>query len=243
MRAVALLPDRLTASTACRTALTPGPRGRDQGHEVGDRSPLSIPVAEAERRQKGPGRSAPSRRGGAASSVHGRQLGLPTEEVVMKIIDKRHPESRRPASMPAEVLRPAGRFVMHLLEMCMVMCAGGIALSVAVFGGAALLGYDDLPRTAPELSVLIIAVNLSVPMLVWMRFRGMAWQPTLEMSASTMVVGLLLITTYWLDLLARDSLIELQTSLACPVMVVVMLLRFRLYSASHFGHVPHGAHA
>lgn len=132
---------------------------------------------------------------------------------------------------------------MHLVEMCMVMCAGAVALSVAVFGGATLLGYDDLPRTAPELSVLIVAVNLSVPMLAWMRFRGMAWQPTLEMSGSTMVVGLLLIAGYWLDVLARNSLIELQTSLACPVMVVVMLLRYRLYSTSHSGHAPHGVHA
>lgn len=161
----------------------------------------------------------------------------------MKLIDTRPAGSRRPGGVPAEALRPAGRFAMHLVEMCMVMCAGAVALSVAVFGGATLLGYDDLPRTAPELSVLIVAVNLSVPMLAWMRFRGMAWQPTLEMSGSTMVVGLLLIAGYWLDVLARNSLIELQTSLACPVMVVVMLLRYRLYSTSHSGHVPHGVHA
>lgn len=160
----------------------------------------------------------------------------------MKLIDTRPAGSRQAGGAPAATLRPAGRFLMHLLEMCMVMCAGGLALSFAVFGGAALLGYDDLPRTAPELSVLIIAVNLSVPMLAWMRFRGMAWQPTLEMSGSTMVVGLLLIAAYWLDLVGRNSLIELQTSLACPVMVVVMLLRVRLYSAGHSGHARHGAH-
>lgn len=137
------------------------------------------------------------------------------------------------------VLRPAGRFALHLAEMCMVMCAGAVVLSVAFFGGAALFGYDDLPRTAPELSVLAIAVNLSLPMLLWMRFRGMGWRPTLEMSGSTMVVGLLLIAAYWLDAVARDSLVEIQTGLACPVMIAVMLARFRLYSAGHSGHSPH----
>ena len=115
----------------------------------------------------------------------------------------------------------------------MVMCVGAAALSLLFFGAAGLLGYTDLPRTAPELVVLVIALNLSVPMLAWMRYRDMAWQPTLEMAGSTMVVGLALIAAYWLDLVARDSLIEVQTSLACPVMLAVMLVRFRLYSGSH----------
>jgi hypothetical protein len=63
------------------------------------------------------------------------------------------------------------------------------------------------------------------------------------MAGSTMVVGLLLIAAYWLDVVARDSLVEIQTSLACPVMIAVMLLRFRLYSADHSGHTAHHAHA
>jgi hypothetical protein len=77
----------------------------------------------------------------------------------------------------ARALRPAGRFILHLAEMCMVMCVGAVVLSVLFFGAAALLGYDDLPRTAPALSVLVIAVNLSVPMLVWMRFRAWPGSP------------------------------------------------------------------
>lgn len=133
------------------------------------------------------------------------------------------------------VLRRVGRFARHLAEMCVVMCAGAVVLSVLFFGGAALVGYDDLPRSAPELSVLVIAVNLSVPMLLWMRFRGMGWRHTLEMSGSTMVVGLLLIAAYWSDVVARDSLVEIQTSLACPVMLAMMLFRFRVYSAGHSG--------
>jgi hypothetical protein len=134
------------------------------------------------------------------------------------------------------ILRPVGRFAVHLAEMCMVMCAGAVVLSVLFFGAAALLGYTDLPQRAPELSVFVIAVNLSLPMAAWMRFRGMQRQPTLEMAGSTMVVGLLLIAAYWAGLVARDSLIEIQTSLACPVMIAVMLVRFRLYSGSHAAH-------
>ena len=137
----------------------------------------------------------------------------------------------------AGFLRPIGRFVVHLLQMCMVMCGGAVVLSVLFFGGADLLGYDNLPQRLPALAVLFIAINLSVPMAAWMRFRGMEWRPTLEMSGATMVVGLLLIAAYWLDIVAASSLIEVQTSLACPVMLAVMLFRFRLYSSR--GHHAH----
>jgi hypothetical protein len=135
------------------------------------------------------------------------------------------------------LLQPVGRFILHYIEMCMVMCVGGIGLSLLVFGAAALLGYTDLPQRAPELTVLIIAVNLSLPMAVWMRFRKMAWRPTLEMSGATMVAGLLLIVAYWLNLVPQGSLIGLQTGvLACPLMFAVMLFRFRLYAAGHNHH-------
>lgn len=131
----------------------------------------------------------------------------------------------------------SGRFILHFIQMCLVMCAGGVALSLLFFGAAALLGYTNLDQRAPELTVLVIAINLSLPMLVWMRYMGMGWRPTLEMSGSTMVAGLLLITAYSAGLVARAGLIPLQTGLlACPLMLVVMLFRYRLYSGAHTHH-------
>jgi hypothetical protein len=137
---------------------------------------------------------------------------------------------------PAAIGKLAGRFLLHFAEMCMVMCISGIILSVLFFQGAVALGYTNLPQTAPALSVLVIAFNLSVPMAAWMRYRGMEWRPTLEMTIPTMATGLLLIAGYWLDIVAAGSLIEIQTRLACPVMLAVMLLRFPLYSAPHTAH-------
>lgn len=145
------------------------------------------------------------------------------------------PIPHRPAG---SFLQRLGRFGIHYLEMCMVMCVGAIVLSVAFFGAAALLGYTDLPQRAPELSALVVAANLSLPMAVWMRFRGNAWRQALEMSGATMLVGLLLIAGYRLGVVGQSSLIEVQTSLACPVMLAVMLVRFGLYS-SHAGRHAH----
>lgn len=76
------------------------------------------------------------------------------------------PRERTPARDAASTgsLRPAGRFLTHLAEMCVVMCAGAAALSIAVFGGAALIWSIGLTQRFPELSTLLIAVNLALPM-------------------------------------------------------------------------------
>ena len=102
------------------------------------------------------------------------------EEVVMRVAVAR---PRAPAGESVQegrvvhVVRPVLRFVRHLLEMCMVMCVGAAGLSLLFFGAAGLLGYTDLLETAPELVVLVIALNLSVPMLAWMRYRGWRGSP------------------------------------------------------------------
>lgn len=139
------------------------------------------------------------------------------------------------------VLRQAARFLLHFLEMCAVMCIGGITLSLVVFQGAALLGYSDLPERAPGLSALLVAVNLSVPMVLWMRYRGMAWRPTLEMAGATMALGVVAVAGYALGAVAGKEVLEVVIRFACPVMLAVMLPRFRYYSARHGAHVRRGS--
>jgi hypothetical protein len=65
--------------------------------------------------------------------------------------------------------------------MCVVMCVGLALLGLLVFAARQCW---VLRRTGggTELSALVVAV-LAEPMVVWMRFRGMEWRPTLEMAA------------------------------------------------------------
>ena len=56
-----------------------------------------------------------------------------------------------------------------------------------------------------------------------------------------MVFGLVLIVAYWLDLVANGSLVEIQTSAVCPLMLGVMLFRPRLYAGHHTAHHPDAA--
>ena len=65
------------------------------------------------------------------------------------------------------------QFARNFLEMCVAMCVGGGILNGLVFvAGPALLGYPDLRQQSPELALLVIAFDFTLPMTLWMRFRG-----------------------------------------------------------------------
>lgn len=134
--------------------------------------------------------------------------------------------------------RPAGRFTLHVLEMCAVMCIGGGLLIALFFGAAALLGFSDLAEQSPELSALVAAGILGGVMVAWMRFRGMDWQPTLEMSGAGVAAGALMVVAYWFGGVASSDLVPSVCGVACLAMVADMFFRFRLYS-SHTGHRAH----
>jgi hypothetical protein len=128
------------------------------------------------------------------------------------------------------------RFLLHYVEMCLAMCIGGIPLNVLFFLGAAQLGYPDLIERFPELSILMIGILLALPMAAWMRFRGHDWRSNLEMSGSTIILAIVLIGAAWIGALPRSGLLEWIRGLACPVMLIPMLLRLDLYTGHHAAH-------
>ena len=139
---------------------------------------------------------------------------------------------------PRAFLRKVGHFVLHYLEMCMACCIGGVTLGLAFFGGAAFIGYPNLIIQAPVFSTLVLAIILTVPMVAWMRFRHHEWRPSLEMGSATMGLGIVLVALGALGFIPLSDMFEWVTRLACPVMLVPMLLRVRLYA----GAMDHQAH-
>jgi hypothetical protein len=154
-------------------------------------------------------------------------------------------------------LRPSLRsqiwqFARHYLEMCVAMCvSGGILTALLFLAGPALLGYPDLREQAPELALVVIACILALPMAAWMRFRGMAWRPTLEMSGATIGLAIVLVGLAGLGVVPDSSIREWVTGEgapsfcgpACAVMFIVMLFRLGLYTGRTGHHVGHGRHA
>jgi hypothetical protein len=139
-----------------------------------------------------------------------------------------------PGRRPPSTGRQVWNVTRHFLEMCIAMCVGGGALNALVFVvGPAQLGYPDLRTTAPELALLLIACLYTLPMAAWMRFRGMAWRPILEMSGATIALALMLVGLAALDILSSAELHRWALMFcgpACVVMLAVMLPRLGLYT-------------
>jgi hypothetical protein len=140
---------------------------------------------------------------------------------------------------PKAFLRRVSHLVLHYLEMCLACCVGGVTLGIAFFGGAALLGHPDLIVQAPYFSTVMLAIILTAPMVAWMRFRRHGWRPSLEMGSATMGLGIVMITLGMIGLVPVSDMFEWVTRLACPIMLVPMLLRVQLYAGS----TDHQAHA
>jgi hypothetical protein len=151
--------------------------------------------------------------------------------------------SKSPGSRTATT--PVGRFLAELGGMCAVMCVGGGILSFASFAVASGLGYPNLVQQAPELSAAIITACLALPMAGYMAVRGHGRRHNLEMTGSTIGVGIVVIGLLWSGVISASglagwhSLFGLICGPACLIMIVEMLFSFNMYS----GRVRHHSHA
>jgi hypothetical protein len=160
------------------------------------------------------------------------------------------PAGRTPAPVTAaakgrsaRTAGPGGRFAAELGGMCAVMCLGGAVVSFAAFAAAGWLGYPGLARQAPGLSALIIAVCLAVPMAAYMAVRGHGRRHNVEMTGTTLGVGVLMAALLWSGVIPTTgvqnwhSLFMLVCGPACLLMIGEMLIGYGTYSA-RAGH-PH----
>ena len=75
------------------------------------------------------------------------------------------------------VSRQVGHFVRHYVEMCVPMCIGFAVGDIVYFGIAARFGYSQPFSELPVLSVVVVTLTMTAPMVAWMRFRGMGRRP------------------------------------------------------------------
>jgi FtsH-binding integral membrane protein len=129
--------------------------------------------------------------------------------------------------------RRTAHFLRNLLEMTGAMLVGmlvGGAVFAAVLASLGMtLGEARLRFPAPWL--LVMAVNMSVPMVVWMRHRHHSWRSSLEMAVAMLVPAIALIGLLWLELITIGPACGLYCALMLPAMVVAMLWRRHEYTA------------
>lgn len=102
---------------------------------------------------------------------------------------------------PATTLFKISQFVRHFLEMCAAMCIGAAVLGLVYSWAAGRVGVSNAYVQYPELSALVLAFNMTAPMVVWMRYR--AWQPIAEMSGVMVVEAVAIVVLYWLGALRK----------------------------------------
>jgi hypothetical protein len=128
------------------------------------------------------------------------------------------------------------QFIRHYAEMVAAMFAGMIVLGLPLGMALGALGTStsELRVDAPALSLLGMAVIMTVPMVGWMRYRGHAWQPCNEMAASMFLPTFGVIALMWGGLIEDfETLMMLEHVVMLPSMLVAMLLRRDEYAHAH----------
>lgn len=90
----------------------------------------------------------------------------------------------------------------------------------------ALTGVDDPWGRLPVLSNIIMAFNISVPMVLYMRYRRHAWRAIVEMAATMILPAALTMGPYLLGIMTAGTMMSFSHGAMIPLMAVAMMLRF-----------------
>lgn len=142
-------------------------------------------------------------------------------------------DSQPPAIMESVTHGGSRRaFALHFLEMVLVMLVG-----MGVFSGLAAVAFgaaDSSLTEQPEpFRVLLMGVNMTVPMVLWMGFRGHSAQRNLEMAAAMMLPTFGAAALVWSGALGVMSGLAVQHVVMVPAMLGVMLWRYGEYAHPH----------
>lgn len=113
-------------------------------------------------------------------------------------------------------------FTRHYLEMIAAMLVGIAVVGAARWGVLALLD-TEIPGGATTGALL--AFDMSVGVVAWMRFRGHRWAPCLEMTAAMFVPALAALPLLWTGVIGEHGLIMVEHIAILPAMLLAMLIR------------------
>jgi hypothetical protein len=126
----------------------------------------------------------------------------------------------------------ARHFLRHLGEMYVAMIVGMMVLGMLDGGILAAAGtsVSHVKRLAPEVFALVMALNMTVGMTVWMRHRRHSWAMCAEMAGAMFVPAGAAIALFWCSVIHARSIGAVEMNAMLPAMIAVMLLRRKEYS-------------
>ena len=132
----------------------------------------------------------------------------------------------------------ARHFLRHLGEMYLAMMVGMMALAAldAAIFAAAGTSIPDVKDSAPEVWGLLMALNMTVGMTVWMRHRRHTWAMCAEMAGAMFVPAVVAIVLFWCSVIHSGAIGAVEMNAMLPAMIAVMLLRRSEYSQPVHSH-------
>lgn len=125
------------------------------------------------------------------------------------------------------------RFARHYAEMVAAMFIGMFALGkpadllLQAFGASSTGDH-------PTRMLATMGVTMTIPMVAWMRYRGHAWRPIIEMSASMLLPTAGVLVLLWTGVAtAMGTLMVLEHVAMLSFMLLAMLLRRDEYAGAH----------
>jgi len=126
-----------------------------------------------------------------------------------------------------------GRFVRHYIEMVVAMFLGMAVLAMPARMALAAAGtsWSELGTSA---MLLAMAVEMTVPMVAWMRYRGHDWRPSGEMAAAMLLPTFVAVALDAGGLVSDGGMLMVGEHVAMLLgMLAAMLLRPAEYTGHH----------
>jgi hypothetical protein len=123
-------------------------------------------------------------------------------------------------------------FFRHFGEMFVAMMVGMMALG-ALDGGilsAAGTSVGQIRDSAPEAFALVMALNMTVGMTLWMRYRCHSWAMCAEMGGAMFLPAIVALVLFWCSVIHTRSVGGIEMGVMLPAMLAVMLYRWTEYS-------------
>lgn len=131
------------------------------------------------------------------------------------------------------------RFARHYLLMVGAMYAGMLVLDPVYAAVATRAGYDDPWTELPVGSALVMAVNMTVPMVLLMSHHRHGRRATCEMTGSMIVPTLAAAGLHALGAIPADQVMTVAHLAMFPAMFLAMLARYSEYATARHRHTAH----
>jgi hypothetical protein len=125
-----------------------------------------------------------------------------------------------------------GAFARHFGEMVLAMFLGMVVLGGLAKLAVALAG-SSLADQQGGFGILLMGFYMTVPMVLWMKYRGHARARNAEMAASMVVPTLAAAALVWTGGLGTAAGLGVQHAAMIPAMLGVMLWRYQYYAHHH----------